>query len=159
MGIPEMKHLAGIMALTLLTLLAVVETSSRETDPPESRSQTFFARFVELAEAFDPAVADLYADEARIVSVRKYPNGAERTLEMRGVEYKSLIRSIIPLAKARRDTNTYIDISYQRQGSRVWIRATRYSALKQYSSPYALLVGPNPSGIWLIYEEHNVTRP
>ena len=66
-----MKYLAGVTALTLFILLAVVETSSRETDPPESRARTFFARFVELAQAFDPAVADLYADEARIVSVRK----------------------------------------------------------------------------------------
>lgn len=154
-----MKYLAGVTALTLFILLAVVETSSGETDPPESRARTFFARFVELAQALDPAVADLYADETRIVSVRKYPNGTERMLEMRGMEYRSLIRSVIPMAKARGDTNTYTDISYQRQGGRVWIRATRYSALKQYSSPYAFFVGPNASGIWLIYEEHSVTRP
>jgi hypothetical protein len=31
--------------------------------------------------------------------------------------------------------NTYTDTSYQRQGVRVWIHATRYSALQQYSSP------------------------
>ena len=65
----------------------------------------------------------------------------------------------MPLAKARGDTNTYADISYQQQGAHVWIRATRYSALKQYSSPYSLLVGPDASGTWLIYEEQSVTRP
>jgi hypothetical protein len=78
---------------------------------------------------------------------------------MQGVEYKSLFRSVMPLAKARGDTNTYADISYQRQGARVWIRTTRYSALRQYSSPYSLLVGPDASGTWLIYEERSVTRP
>jgi hypothetical protein len=70
-----------------------------------------------------------------------------------------LIRNVMPLAKARGDTNTYADISYQQQGAHVWIRATRYSALKQYSSPYSLLVGPDASGTWLIYEEQSVTRP
>jgi len=96
-----MQHLAGVIGLTLLILFAVVEPSSCETNDPEGRARTFFARFVEISHAFDPAVADFYADEARIVSVRKYPGGAERTLEMQGVEYKSLLRSVMPLAKAR----------------------------------------------------------
>jgi hypothetical protein len=154
-----MKPLAGVVGFTVLILFAVVQPSSCETTAPEARARTFFARFVEISHAFDPAVADFYADEARIVSVRKYPHGAERTLRMPGVEYKALLRSALPLAKARGDTNTYAYLSYQQQGARVWIRATRYSALKQYSSPYSLLVGPNASGTWLIYEEHSVTRP
>ena len=147
------------MGLIVLILLAVVEPSSCETNGPEGRARVFFARFLESSHAFDPAVADFYADEARIVSVRKYPHSTERTLQMSGVEYKALLRSAMPLAKARGDTNTYADISYQRQGARVWIRATRYSALKQYSSPYSLLVGLDASGTWLIYEERSVTRP
>jgi hypothetical protein len=154
-----MKSLAGVVGCTVLILFAAVQPSSCETTASEARARTFFARFMEINHAFDPAVADFYADEARIVSVRKYPHGAERTLQMPGVEYKALLRSAMPLAKARGGTNTYADLSYQQQGARVWIRATRYSALKQYSSPYSLLVGPNASGTWLIYEEHSVTRP
>ena len=154
-----MKPLAGVIGLTILILFAVVQPSSCETTAPEAHARTLFTRFVEISHAFDPAVADFYADEARIVSVRKYPHGAERTLQMPGVEYKVLLRSAMPLAKARGDTNTYADISYQRRGARVWIRATRYSALKHYSSPYSLLVGPDASGTWLIYEERSVTRP
>jgi hypothetical protein len=78
---------------------------------------------------------------------------------MKGTEYKSLIREATPIAKARRDVSMYSNISYQREGARVWVRATRYSVLKQYSSPYALLIGPNASGQWLIYEERSITRP
>jgi hypothetical protein len=154
-----MKPLAGVIGLTVLILFAIVQPSSCDTTAPEARARTFFARFVEISHAFDPAVADLYADEARIVSVRKYPHGAERTLQMPGVEYKALLRSAMPLAQACGDTNTYADVLYQRQGARMWICATRYSALKQYSSPYSPLVGPDASGTWLIYEEYSVTRP
>jgi hypothetical protein len=154
-----MKPLAGVVGCTVLILFAVVQPSSCETTASEARARIFFARFMEISHTFDPAVGDFYADEARIVSVRKYPHGAERTLQMPGVEYKALLRSAMPLAKARGDTNTYADLSYQQQGARVWIHATRYSALKQYSSPYSLLVGPNASGTLLIYEEHSVTRP
>jgi hypothetical protein len=158
-GTPAMKHLAGVIGLTFLILLAVVEPSSCETNAPEDRARAFLTRFLESNHAFDLAVAYLYADEARIVSVRKYPNGMEQKFEMKGAEYKSLIREVMPLAKARADTNTYADISYQGQGTRVWIHATRYSAFKQYSSPYSLLVGPDASGTWLVYEERSVTRP
>jgi hypothetical protein len=94
-----MKHLAGIIGLAVLILFAVVEPSSRETNASEGRARALFTRFQESSHTFDLAVADFYADEARIVSVRKYPNGTERTFEMKGAEYKSLIRKAMPLAK------------------------------------------------------------
>jgi ketosteroid isomerase-like protein len=140
-------------------LLTVIGTGRSQTDTPERRASTLFTQFVALGRAFDPALADLYADEARIVSVRKYPNGTQRTLDMRGAEYKALIREVMPIAKARGDTNTYADLSYQHEGSRIRIHATRVSALKQYASPYALVVGPDASGRWLIYEERSMTKP
>jgi hypothetical protein len=154
-----MKHLAGVMTFTLFVLFTVAGTAGSETDTAEKRARAFFTQFTELGQAFDPALAGLYADEARIVSVRKYPNGTERTLELNGVEYKALIREVMPIAKARGDTNTYADVFYQREGSRVRIRATRSSALKQYASPFSLVVGPDASGRWLIYEERSITTP
>lgn len=154
-----MKHLAGIIGFTVLIALAVVQPSSCETNSLEDRARTFFACFVQISHAFDPVLADLYADEGRIVSVRRYSDGMERKFEMNGAEYKSLIREAMPIAKARGDISTFTDVSYQRDGTRVRIRATRYSVLKQYSSPYSLLVGPGVSGQWLIYEERSLTRP
>jgi hypothetical protein len=114
---------------------------------------------VETGHAFDSAVADLFADEVRTVNVRKYPNGVERKIEMNGAEYKSLIREVTPIAKARGDISTYTAVPYQRDGARVRVRATCYPVLKQYLSPYSLLVGPDASGQWLIYEERSITRP
>ena len=154
-----MKHLSGVIGLSFLIVLAFVQPSSCEIDSPEDRARTFFARFVQISHAFDPAVADLYADEGRIVSVRRYSDGMERKFEMNGAEYKSLIREAMPIAKARGDISTYTDVSYQRDGTRVGIRAIRYSVHKQYSSPYFLLVEPDASGQWLIYEERSITRP
>ena len=136
------KPLAKVVALTVFVCLIAIAPACPATDSPEHRAQLLFPRFVGLSYAFAPAVANLYADGAHIVSVRKYPGGPERKFEMRGTKYKSLIRHTIPIAKARGDVSTYSNISYQREGARVWVRATCYSVLKQYSSPYALLVGP-----------------
>jgi len=96
-----MKHLTNLTALTVLVSLTVVGIGHSENDAPEDRERMFFTRFVALVHAFAPAIADLYADEARIVSVRKYPNGTERTLEMRGAEYKRLLHEVMWIARAR----------------------------------------------------------
>jgi hypothetical protein len=70
-----------------------------------------FKQFIELAHPFDPALADLYADAAHLVSVRKYPGGMELTLKVHSADYKPLIRGIILVAKAHRDISTYGDAS------------------------------------------------
>lgn len=73
--------------------------------------------------------------------------------------YKTLIREAMPLAKARGDRNTFSHVRYIPEGARVRIRASRFSALKNYASPISLLVGPSPTGQWLIYEEVSESRP
>jgi hypothetical protein len=65
----------------------------------------------------------------------------------------------MPLAKLRGDTNTYSEVSYSEEGSKVRIRATRYSNLKKYSSPISLLVAHDDTGRLLIYEEISESRP
>jgi hypothetical protein len=70
-----MKPLAKVVVLTVFVCLITIATVHPATNSPEHRTQSLFAQFVKLSHAFDPAVADLYADEARIVSVRKYPHG------------------------------------------------------------------------------------
>ena len=65
----------------------------------------------------------------------------------------------MPLAKARGDRNTYSNVSYTREGQRFRIRASRFSELKNYTSPLSLLVGPSANGTWLIYEELSESGP
>jgi hypothetical protein len=54
-----MKHIAEVVILTLVVLLAVVWTGRSETDRAEQRARTFFTQFMELGQAFDPTLADL----------------------------------------------------------------------------------------------------
>ena len=73
--------------------------------------------------------------------------------------YKTLIREAMPIAKARGDRNTFSNVRYTTEGARVRIHASRFSELKNYTSPISLLVGPSPAGKWLIYEEISESRP
>lgn len=126
---------------------------------PIDDAKAFFDRYVQLEHAFDPAAADLYADDAQIKNKRTYPNGQVRELTMPAPQYKALIRQSMPLAKARGDTSSYSDITFTNEGSGVRVRAKRFSDLKKYSSPISLLVAPNASGQWLIREELSESRP
>ena len=122
-------------------------------------AKQLFDQYVALGHAYDPGVADLYADDALIRNKRTYPTGEVREMTVPAAKYKTLIRQVMPLARARGDRSTYSDVSYTAEGGRVRIKASRFSELKNYTSPLSVLVGPSPGGKWLIYEELSESRP
>jgi hypothetical protein len=148
-----MKRLVSTMFCIVLLWAA------SSTAAPLDDAKAVFEQYVQLEHAFDPAAADLYADDALIKNKRTYPTGQVRELTMPASTYKTLIRQTMPLAKQRGDTNTYSDISYSKEGAMVRIRATRFSNLKNYASPISLLVLPDDNGRWLIREELSESRP
>jgi hypothetical protein len=148
-----MRKLAVQVAFVWIVTVGVL--AAQATD----EAKALFDRYVKLEQAFDPAAADLYADEAVIKNKRTYPNGQVRELTLPAAQYKSLIRQAMPLARARGDTNSYSEITFTKEGSGVRIRATRFSNLKKYSSPISLLVAPGADGGWLIHEEVSESRP
>lgn len=112
-----------------------------------------------MGDAFNPAVADLYADSALIRNTRRYPDGTTRVLTLTGKQYKALMRQVMPMAKARNDKNSYSPVTYQRIGRKVKIKAKRYSLLKKYTSPITLIVMADPQKKWSVFEEHAESRP
>jgi hypothetical protein len=148
-----MRRLAVQVAFIWIAAVGVLSAQTLDG------AKALFERYVQLEKTFDAAAADLYADDAIIRNKRTYPNGQVRELTFPAVQYKSLIRQAMPIAKARGDTNSYSDITYTREGSGVRIRATRFSNLKKYSSPISLLVTPGSDGRWLIREELSESQP
>ena len=126
---------------------------------PVDEAKALFERHTALGATFDPAAADLYADDALIRNKRTYPTGQVRELTMPAPQYKELIRSVMPLAKARGDYNTYSEISFTEEPPGVRIKANRFSVLKKYHSPISMLVAPDSSGRWVIREELSESRP
>jgi hypothetical protein len=127
--------------------------------PAIAEARRLFDRYVALEHAFDPAAADLYADEAVIQNKRKFPDGQVKTMTLPAPRYKALVRSAMPAAKARNDRNTYSDVRYSAEGAGVRITAQRFSELKKYTSPLSMLVKPDARGTWLIYEELSESQP
>jgi hypothetical protein len=123
------------------------------------RAQDVFAQYGKREAAFDSAVADLYSDTALIKNKRTYPTGQVREVTFPAAQYKFLIRSAMPLAKAKGDYSTYSNVTFSEEGQNIRVKATRYSVLKKYSSPLSLLIGSNGQGQWLILEELGESQP
>ena len=149
----------GFIALMALISIAQFAIGASNESPNIQAARSLFEQYISLGKAFDPAAADLYADEARIQNSRTYPDGTKRTLTMPAAQYKDLIRKTMSLAKARGDTNEYSEITYSAEGSNVRIMSIRHSNLKNYDSPLSLLVGKAKDGAWKILEEISESKP
>lgn len=145
-----------IMLLCIAETLAAAQGLSAET---RAKAEQLWSRYVALEAAFDPAVADLYADDAVIRNRRTYPTGEVREATVPAAQYKTLVRQAIPLAKAKNDISRYSSCTYSAEATRVRIVCARFSALKNYTAPISLLVGPGPARTWLIFEELSESRP
>ena len=143
------------LAGALFAMMAIVQWAHASEDA----ARQLFDRYVALGHAFDPNLADLYADDALIRNKRVFPTGEARELMIPAPKYKALVRQAMPIAKARGDRSTYSDVRYSREGERIRITAARFSELKNYTSPVSLLVGASSEARWLIYEELSESRP
>lgn len=143
----------------LLVALSLFYGSESASATSTDQAKVVFDRYVELERSFDPAVADLYADDALIKNKRTYPTGQERKFTIPASKYKVLIRLSMPLAKVRSDTNSYSNVSYTKESNGVRVHASRFSTLKKYSSPLSLLIAPDKFGRWLIHEEISESQP
>jgi hypothetical protein len=150
----------AILAMTVLALCQIAAVAAKPTPAAASsdaiaKAKALFARYVQLEHAFDPAQADLYADNAVIVNTRIYPDGKTNRLQIPALRYKKVIRDGMKDARLKGDISNYSNETYTQEGDKVRIKVTRYSVLKKYSSPMSQLVGPDATGKWMILEEES----
>jgi hypothetical protein len=144
----------AILALLALCQIAAAAKSAAPQGDLIPKAKAFFQHYVELEHAFDPSIADLYSDQAVIKNTQYMVDGKifPRTIEV--AKYKQTLRNYMK-TKARQlgDVSNYSNDTYTQEGKRVRIKVTRYSSIEKLSSPVSLLVGPDATGKWLIYEE------
>jgi hypothetical protein len=150
--------------VTILALFALCQVAEAvKTAAPKGSAQgdlipkakAFFKHYVELEHAFDPSIADLYSDEATIKNTQYRADGKVVPLTKPVDKYKQVLRDYMR-TKARQigDVSNYSNDTYAVEGSnRVRVKVTRYSSIEKVSSPVSLLVGPDATGKWLVYEE------
>jgi hypothetical protein len=152
------KTLVLILALFACCQIAAASKTTVPKTAPKAdsiaKAKAFFQHYVELEHAFDPSIADLYADDAVIKNTQYTVDGKVVPLTKPVASYKKILRNYMT-TKARQigDVSNYSNDTYTLEGGRVRIKVTRYSSIEKLSSPVSLLVGPDVTGKWLIYEE------
>jgi hypothetical protein len=145
------------LASVLWTVIALALPAAAAD--PLAQAKQLFATYVERLNAFDPAIADLYADDAKIENTRYYPDGTNRTATVPAPKYKAMLRSAMPAAKQQNDTSEFLAVEYKQVGEKVRIETMRFTSVKKEASPLALVVGAGPDGKWMILEEYSESRP
>ena len=147
------------LAKHLLVMLVIFSGQVAAQASAPGSAQELWDDFVELGTGFDPALADLYADDAVIALTRRYPDGRTRTLQLTGKEYKPMVRQAMPIARNRGDLDVYSNVRFENLGDRTRITATRYGTLKKYRAPHELIVGNVGSSGWKILKETGESGP
>jgi hypothetical protein len=130
------------------------------TGAARKNAEALFSRYVDLEHAFDPALVDLYAPGAHIQRRVIVPGRPPRIDNWAGTQYKELLRN--GLAKAKKtgqDLNFYSAVTYLGEGNRVRIKARRFARLENVVTPVEILVGPDLTGSWRIFEELSEDHP
>lgn len=147
------------VATQLLVTLVISSGQIAAQVPEPSSAEELWDNYVELGTGFDPALADLYADDAVIQLTRRYPDGRTRTIQFTGKEYKPMVRQAMPIARNRGDLDVYSNVQFENLGDRTRITATRYGTLKKYRAPHELIVGNVGSSGWKILKETGESGP
>jgi len=87
----------------------------------------FFNEYQRLISEFDVSVNKMYADDAKIMGVRKKLDGTEESMTIDGVRWKSIILASMERAKKIGDRSEYSDIKFDINEDKAKISATRYS--------------------------------
>src|SRR5690349_15524543 len=144
-----MLRFTTLAAVVLMTLGVAAPAAADDT----AEALTVFKEYVARSDRFDGSLADLYTDDASIRAKRLGPNGKIQSLTFTGAQWKALIRKAMPLAQQKGDRNTFQDVTAKPSESGISIVARRYSHLKNYTSPWAILVTKQPTGDWKISAE------
>ena len=147
-----MKHRVAVLSITIVCLLLICLSTFADS-LSIGKAKLLFDSYTTLSDNFDPAVADLYADDAVIKMHKTDPSGETREMQMNGTQFKNSLRLSMPIAKARGDVDVFNDVTYTEEGKNVRIKASRFNKMKNYTMPHEIVVGPDASGEWKILEE------
>ena len=148
-------HRARMKRLLFALLIICTLISFADEPPPAGSCSTRLWRSAAPSILASP-ICTRMTRRSRIAHI---PQWREAYAEHVGSRYKKLLRSVMPLAKARGDTSKFSDVTFTQEDGRVRISCTRYSELKGYSSRFLLLVAQRDGGDWLIVEEISESRP
>ena len=135
--------------LVLLIVMAGCGLPTTELD----RVQALFTRYQELQTTYDPALADLYHDDASVTTVLESDVEPDETHTLTGRELKAKIGDIVAEAQSSGDRFTYPDATIKKVNADYKIFGQRRNEANPAFERYLIIVSQDSSGAWKIKEE------
>jgi len=138
---------------TLFILLCFTASAVVQADEQTSYKQ-FFEEYQRLVTEFDASLSTLYANDAKIMGVRKQADDEEASMTIDGKRWKAIIQASMERAKNVGDRSDYSDIVIDVDGDSAKISATRYSQLRCFTDTrFYMVVSRNEEGELAIVEQ------
>ena len=147
------------LATFVAFVVAGCATTTASQVLPETPAERFVKRYQHLSDTYDPAIADLYADDAVLKTSYTRMSGEIVEMSFTGAQYKELVPKVSPLAKARQDRSELKDLRYEAIEGGVRVRATNVSLSKCYEdSGFILELRDDGAGGFVIVGNHSNTQ-
>jgi hypothetical protein len=141
-----MKRVLSILALVTLVAVPVLAGS------PTEEAKKVYEQYVALDKKHDPAMLQLYADNAVINRARRKPDGTTQTTKIPVKAYKEAVAEAMPFAKEIGESNEYSNASFKEVDGKVHVTATRRAQPKGPPTELTLVIAQKGER-WLIVEE------
>ncbi len=142
--------------LIILGLVCIINSPVFADENAEALK--FFKRYVNAANSYDPALAQMYSPDARIIRQVVKPDGELVNVETDTDTYIKQMRLGQTTAKLRRYKNTYTNITSQKVDNGYKISALRQPSGETYRLKTYMVVKKDSSGKWHIVEELMQTK-
>lgn len=143
-----------VVSATLLFLLTTTAQASSKADYLE-----FFNKFQKLGQSYDPAVVELYSNDAKIAAVRIMSDGKERNMKLSGEQWKKLLLDSLDIGKKRGDNSEFSNIQITVNDNQAKIKANRYSHVKCFEDTRYYMVVEKVNGKELKIVEEFMQSP
>jgi hypothetical protein len=155
-----MKRLYVLPLLIASTIAWHSSVRAQDIENPQiEKAKQFFQVICTKYKNFDPSLADLYSGNAISRMIRLYPKGETKELTMEGIKIKEAVRQSMVRARSINERISFTDTHFVEEGGMVRITSRLHNELKNYSTPYEILVGKNGDGAWLIFTETIQSHP
>ena len=142
--------------LVLLFTLALLPLSVFADDKQEALN--FFNSYIENANNYNPAVAEMYSPSAKIIRQVVKPDGTTVDVATDTATYIKQMKIGQAGAKLRKYKNTYTNIVAMPVDGGYKVSSMRQPSGEDYKLKTYMIVKKQPSGKWLITEEMMQTK-
>lgn len=130
----------------------IADDSDRQADIEAARA--LFTRLTELEAAYDPAVAELYADDGVVIEKTIEMGVEKRAREIPMRKYKAVLGHALRVSQRAQESSSHSHVSAKRVAPGwVIVRSLRRSTKSRSEAPYEILVRREGDGAWRIVKE------